>query len=472
MNFVMTKAALQVALTGICLILAIPAPALTLSQAIALAKKTDPTYQSAQATAQAAQSRTAQARGANLPQLSATVGTNRNRRDYETLDSPFPPSNDDYNSKSAQFNLSMPLWRHAQVIAVYQSEHAESQAEYQLFAAEQDLLLRLAQAWFDLMLARDMVVHAAGQVRATQEQFAQTSYAAKTGLASEPLLEEARFKHEQALAEQVVAESDQGLKLAALEQVIGVQRVAAPVLSDRLQFDAQRIDFTGITLERWLVHAERSSPLIRAAQRGVQAADDEVRKQKAGHEPTVDLVASYGNNGQRAGSFPGQNGFQIRQNVIGVQLNIPLSTGGTQNAKVSEAAALRAKAVQELELARRNARLAAKQAWFGWQASDARRTASQQAVRFSNAALQAAQAGQRGELKSALDVLQARQQLLGALRDTQRARYDMITNHLKLLASGGSLREADLRAIEPWLSDNPAEAALLRETAPGMDARP
>jgi len=134
-----------------------------------------------------------------------------------------------------------------------------------------------------------------------------------------------------------------------------------------------------------------------------------------------------------------------------VQLNVPLYSGGTQNAKVREAVALQDKATQDLESAKRNARLMVKQAWFTWHAGFARQTAALQANKFSTLTLQAAAKGKTSGVKTELDVLQARQQLSSAARDLQKARYDMITSHLKLQAAVGQLADVDLISLDTSL---------------------
>lgn len=450
------------------IVAATPTWALSLAEAIVLARQSDPTFLSAQASLSASQQRSSQALGALLPQITATANTTGNRRDYVTRDSPVPPSDDGYNGKGGQVSLTQPLWRRSNWIALSQSNVAVSQADYQLAAAEQDLLVRLTQAWFDVMLARDVVMFAGGQSAAARHQWELTGYAAKVGLANAPAFEEARSKYDQALVDQVMAETDQSIKSAVLEQIIGpLPESSPPSLSD----DYVIVDQRSGTLEQWLSMAETTSPSILAAGRAYEAASEEVRKQRAGHEPTLDMVATFGKNGQGAGSFPGQNGYDIKQRSLALQLNIPLFSGGTQNAKVGEAIALREKARQDLELARRNVRLAAKQAWFGWQAGDARKTASLQAVTFTTLALKAVLGGQQNELKSELEVLQARQQLYSAQRDLQKARYDMITSNIKLKATAGRLVDTDLTQFDAWfindgLHPGPSRVARQEPAAP------
>jgi outer membrane protein len=448
-------AAVRSVLVVVGIATATPAWSLSFAEAIVLARQTDPTFLSAQANLSASHERSIQAVGALFPQVTATVNTTTNRRNYATRDSVIPPANDQYNSNNAQVNLTQPLWRRANWIAVNQADAAASQADYQLAAAQQDLLVRLGQAWFDVMLARDVVVLTGGQAAAAKHQWEQTSYAMKVNLASAQALEEARSKYDQATAEQIVADTDQSIKSAVLEQIIGSQPAWKPPSLPETYVTA---DLRSATLEQWLSQAEAASPSILAASRAFDVASAEVRKQRTGHEPTLDAVASYGKNSQAAGSFPGQNGYDIKQGTVGLQLNIPIFSGGTQNAKVGEATALREKARQDLELARRNVRLAAKQAWFGWLAGEARKTAGLQAVRFSTLALQAALTGRRTEVKSELDVLQARQQLYSAQHDLLKARYDMITSHLKLKATAGQLVDTDLMAFDALFIDEGGSA--------------
>lgn len=431
-------------------IVVFPASALSLTDAISLARRTDPAFLSVQANLTASRARSSQALANLMPQLSATANTTENRRNYEVRDSSLPSTDDVYNSNNAQLSLTQPLWRRASWIARTQAKLAVGQAGHQSAAATQELLVRLAQAWFDVMLARDTLVFSGAQLASAQHQLGQYKQAFDLGLAAGPALEEIRTQYDQANAEYVVAETDLSIKSAELEQIIGpLPSFTPPVLSEN--YITEELPTT--TLQDWLTHAEASSPAILAALRAFEAASEEVRKQRAGHDPTLDIVATYGRNSQAAGSFPGQSGFNIKQQTVGFQLNVPLFSGGGQNAKVGEAIALRDKAAQDLESARMNVRLASQQAWFGWKAGVARQTAALQSKKFTSVNLESAIAGKAKDIKVELDVLQARQQFYSALRDVQKARYEMITSRLKLKAAAGDLTDADLTALDAWLTD-------------------
>lgn len=440
-----TAIMLATALTTLC---ALPAAAMSLAEAVELARRNDPVYLTAQAGFKAAQERESQARSSLLPQLTATANTSTNRRNYAVRNELSTESLTNYNSNSGQINLTQPLWRHTNLISLDQSRAAAAQASSQLDAAELDLLIRLSQAWFDFMLARDSIAYSEEGVALARHQFEQLRYSSEIGLGSETTLAEARAKYNQALAEATAAQSEMDVKLSALEQIIGIIPSAIPPTLPE-QFPLP--DLSRDTLENWLSAADSSNPSILAAQFALGAAREEIRKQRAGHEPTLDIVGSYGRNAQGTGTFPGQSGYDITQQTLGFQLNIPFYTGGGQQAKVREAIALSERAEQDLETARRNTRATGKQAWFGWQASRARHDAALQLANFFSLSLKSATLGKEKGVRAELDILQARQQLSGAWRDLQKARYGMLFNYLRLKAVAGQLIENDLAVLNAAL---------------------
>lgn len=422
--------------------------ALTLSEALTLARQGDPAYRSAQANLIVAQERANQSFAGLLPQVNASGNTNWNHRVYSTQTTPSTTYDDKFNSNSAQINLTQPLWRTANRVAVTQADAAVAQANYQLATADQDLLVRLTQAWFDVLLARDHLIYTQGQVAATRYEWEQGVRLVELGIVGPPIREEARMKFDQANAERAAAESDQAVKFSALEQIIGAAPFPTlPALSD--QYTPQ--DLSGDKQEKWLTLAQANSPAVHAAMAALDMANEEIRKQRAGHEPTVDITSSYGKNAQGSGSYGGQVGYNSTTSAIGLQFNLPIYSGGGQTAKVKEAVALRDKALQELESARRSARAQSIQAWHGWQASQSRLTAATQAVQYSTLNLQSALSGVATGVKKELDVLRGRQQLYAALRDHLRARYELTLNYFRLKATVGLLVDEDLTGLDKWL---------------------
>lgn len=175
--------------------------ALSLSDAVALARSGDPIFLGAQANLAVAQERANQAFANVLPQVNASGSVNANHRVYTTRTTPSTTYDDKFASNSAQINLTQPLWRSANRAAITQSDAALAQAEYQLVAADQDLLVRLAQAWFDVLMARDHLTFTRDHVNTAQQELDQTARAAALGISGQPLREEARMKYDQAMAE-------------------------------------------------------------------------------------------------------------------------------------------------------------------------------------------------------------------------------------------------------------------------------
>lgn len=422
-----------------------PAMALTLGEAVGLAMRSDPVFLSAQSDLDATRARSSQAFARLLPQISATAGDAGNRRIY-TQKSTFLNNGllEKYSSSSVQLNLTQPIWNHADRIARAQADIAVTESDYRLMAAGQDLLMRLVQAWFDVMQARDTVLFSDAQLQAAKQQAEMAGRGNKLGVMSDIEAEDALAKYEQAAADLAATESEQENKMAALEQIIGAIELSPPSLSGR--YEPPSLD--GDTLEHWLSQTESENPSVLAAQRALEGARAEVRKQRAGHEPTLDFTASHGNAEQGSGLTGGQAGFTSNLDTLGLQLNVPLFAGGGQNAKVHEALALEDKSQHELESALRAVRKDVKQAWFTWRASRARQVSALQGMKSAALALKAAESGKGRGVKAEFDVLQARKQDEGALRDWRKARYDMVTSYFKLKAAAGQLTAADLSGLD------------------------
>ena len=240
----------------------------TFREAVQLARTSEPVYLGVKANAVAAQERSKQAFAGLLPQVNAEASTNANRRDYQTRGSAIPDSIDHYNSNSAQLRLTQPIYRPSNNIALRQAESAVSQADYQLVAAEQELLAKLVSSWFDAMFARDSVLFSTRQASATRQQWEILRRGVDLGTASEPAAEEARAKHEQALAERTSAEMEYEVKAAGLEQIIGPMRSFAPPY---LSNSSKTQDLSAESLDRWLDWLSRCQSCTSQAARPVRA---------------------------------------------------------------------------------------------------------------------------------------------------------------------------------------------------------
>ncbi|NWB47917.1 TolC family protein [Pseudomonas gingeri] len=417
----------------------------TLNQLFETALQSEPNYRAAQDTLTAAQARERQAFGALLPQISATGNNNSNRRSYYQRDSNGTTLRDGYGSDGYQFSITQQLWRPANISSLNQAEKAAEQTLFQLADSEQQLYIKLASAWFDLMEAHDAAEFSAAQRDALKAQWDIARRAQELGVQGQPQVDDARAKYEQASADTMGAELDISAKAAALEQWTGMHEdVVQPVLRD----DAFIPDMLGTDLQTWLAQLDARSPALQAAQSALAAADLEIDKQRAGHQPTVDLVATYGNTAQDVGNFPGQPGYAIRQFTVGVQASLPIYSGGSQSAKVSEALAMRDKALDDQESTRRQAILNIKSAYYGWRAGNAKAVAARSAIAAARQAMSVATAGSGRGLKVEADVLSARQQLVGARRDMRKGRYQQLNAYIKLKGTLGALSLVDIRGLD------------------------
>lgn len=438
--------------TLLCLVVAAHAHAATadtrptsLGEVFDAAQEGEPNYRAVKANLAASQARERQAFGAMLPQISLTASANGNRRAYNTHDATTDTMHDRYHSHSDQLNLTQPLWRPADVASWHEAEDSTAQAQYQLADAQQKLYAKLAVAWFDLMEARDEIDFTTAQRNALQAQWKIARRGAELGTQSPPQAADAEAKYREAAADEASAELDRETKLAALEQLTGpADGLVQPYLRD----DARLPDLVGDDVDAWLNLVDTHCPSLRAATQAISAADNEVRKQRAGGHPTLDLVASYGNNDQAVGNFPGQAGYGIRTFTVGLQLNMPLYTGGTQSAKVAEALAARDKALAERDAARRQAILDIRTAFLEWQSGQAKARAALIGMTAAGDAWRAARRGEARGLKTHADVLAARQQWAAARRDMHKGRYQQITAYVKLRTTLGELSSDDVAELD------------------------
>jgi outer membrane protein len=431
---------------------------LDLVRALELARDNNPQYLGAQANIAVARARRQQALAQTGPQLSASATQNWNHRAYETLKPIFPTPTEisDYESRNEQLSFTQPLYRRAAFAAVSQSGAALSQSEYELLATEQEVLLKLAQAWLDVTIVQDSIEFYDAQLATAQRELDQFLKAAQLDLAASPEVEQAQANYQQALADKASGLLELQEKVAALEELLGpVERFTIPTLRDT----APAAVPPDADLDTLLELAVNEGPAVLAAQAALLAAEKEVSKQRAGHELSIDIVGTYGRNKQESGNFPGQSGYDIKQRSIGLQVNVPLYSSGLQQARVNEAIAIRRKATQELEAAARTARSSARLAWYGYQANRLRMSAAVQTIRSLELAWRTAVSGAGKGLKFEVDVLRARQDHLEAVRDGHKTYAEMLLDALRLKAVLGALTDQDVIALDGHMQPRLAATA-------------
>lgn len=402
----------------------------------------DAQYAAARATAEAGRERLPQGLAGLLPVIGGTANTVWNDNEYR-VDSG-ARTGKAYNTHAYNVSLTQPLFRWQSVIQYDQAKWQVVQTEANFAQASQDLVLRVAQAYFDVLNAQENL----NAVRANKQSIAQQLEQAKknfeVGTATITDTHEAQSRYDLASAQELAGENDLEVKRYALRLIVGKDVGEL----NRLKADAVLLPPQPASMEKWVEAAEKDSFAVQAQQAAVEVATKEAERARAGHYPTLDVVANYGKtNG--ALSISSNSSLETDVRNIGLQLTIPLFQGGAVNSRTREAIANRTAAESALENARRTATLGVRQSYLGVVNGLAQVRALNAALVSSTSALESNKLGYEVGVRINIDVLNAEQQVYVTKRDLAKARFDTLLSQLKLKAAVGALGEGDLEQINP-----------------------
>ena len=403
----------------------------------------DPTLASARATWLATQESVPQARAGLLP--SVTLVGNANRQNfYEKLHTdPSQSVTENFPAYNYTVSASQPLYRKQNLVALDQAKQTVGQSDFVLTSVRQDLIVRVAQAYLDVLLARFNIELTESQKAAVSENLAQARRNFEVGTATITDTNDAQAKYDQIVAQEISTQNDLDNKLAALRAIIG--RAPKELKPFGGGFAPQLP--TPNTLDAWIEAAVRDNPQVRIAQANYDIAVLEVDRQRAGHYPTVDLVASF-NQGYQGGSsstsLTSAAAFDSRLSVIGVQLNVPLYLGGLIDSRVRQAVANQERTRQDLETARRSAQLSAQTAFNGVTSGVAQVTAFEQAVKSAQVSYDSTKLGLEVGVRTNLDVLNQQQQVFQTRFNLAQSYYNFVISGLKLKQAVGTLSDPDV----------------------------
>ncbi|WP_313079445.1 TolC family outer membrane protein [Pulveribacter sp.] len=420
-----------------------PAQAQSLLILAQQARGHDAPLQAAQAHYAAAQSRAEQARAGLLPSAALTGGAS-----YARADVTRPPIDLHAPTQTLGVVASQPLYRPANAIALRQGERGAELARVQLDAAEQELLLRVSQRYFDVLAAQDTLAALRAQKAAVAEQLAAAQRNFEVGTATITDTREAQARHDLVSAQEIAAENELQVRRLALEETVGRAGTAPLPLAQPVLLAATVPD----DLEAWARTAEDSQPLVRQAMLALDVARLETAKAETGHLPTVDLQAGYTVQRTPNGTVT-MPGVHSRANVasVGVALNLPLFAGFAVQNRVKETLSLEDKARADLDNARRGAAQAARTAFLSLQSGRAQVQALQAALASSQSALEANLLGYDAGVRVNIDVLNAQSQLYQTQRDLALARYAVLLGQLRLKYAAGTLELSDVAALDALL---------------------
>lgn len=405
----------------------------------------DAQYAAARAQRDAGVEKLPQGRAGLLPIINLSANTTWN--DIEsTSRSTGMTLGRDYNSNGWNVTLSQPLFRWQNWVGYKQSELATALAEVQFVQASQDLIVRVAQAYFDVLLAQETLATAQAQKVAIAEQLEAAKRSFEVGTATITDTHEAQARYDLALATEIAAENDLAVKRQALRTLTGKEFDTLKGLRSGVRIDPPQPADIG----QWVAAAESGNLGVQLAQTNFEIASREIEKQRAGHYPTLDLVATHGRSGSGFSSTTG-GGVDTKSSTIGLQLAVPLFAGGAVSSREREAAALNEKARADLDNARRQAALAARQAYLGVSSGLAQVKALEAGVASSQLALESNKLGYEVGVRINIDVLNAQSQLYDTKQKLAKARLDTLVAQLRLKAAAGTLSEADLATINALL---------------------
>lgn len=373
----------------------------------------------------------------------------------------------DYNTKQWQLALRQTIFRWDQFIGMKQADKIVARADVVYEAAQQDLMIRVVQRYFDVLAAEDRLTSIHADRQAIARQLEQARQRFEVGLIAITDVQESQAAYDQAVASEIAAQRELATARELLRELTG-ERVA--------QLSAPKEDFPLPTpnpadIDSWVDLALEQNLNLLAARFDERIARDEISFRRSGHYPTIDLVASRSStdttgDASRGGGalFPAD---ELRNDeFIGVQVTIPLFSGGRVSSQVREAVYLHRAEMEVLQRTARETERATRDAYLGVLSEISRVNALKQAVRSGRTALEATQAGFDVGTRTIVDVLNSQRALYLAITNYYQSRYDYVLNVLRLKAAAGTLKVQDLEQIDHALEERkPPEQAIAEEEA-------
>ena len=439
---------LKLAVIAVAAAFAGNAAAVDFLQTYRLARQNDPTFAGARASLEAGLEKLPQGRALLLPVINGTANTTWNNVDNQLLNQTLG-----FNSNGYAVTLTQPIFRWQNLVQYKQSEFQVLQSEAQFSQATQDLIVRVAQAYFDVLAAQDNLEFTIANKIAIAEQLAQAKRNFEVGTATITDTNEAQARYDLAVAQEISGQNALEVAIRALQQIIGdIPDKLTPLKAVAM------VTPTPNVMDEWAKAARVNNMVVRGNEAVFEIATREIERQRAGHYPTLDVVTSYQDNRTVNPNVLGPRN-DISQSQVGLQLALPIFAGGSVSSRTREAVALREKARQDLEASKRAAEFNARQSYLNVTNGLAQVKALEQALVSSETALQSNRVGYEVGVRINIDVLNAQQQVFQTKRDLARARYDTILNGLRLKSAAGSLTENDVDLVNALLGFDP--------TAPG-----
>lgn len=410
----------------------------------AMARQSDPAFLAARDDFKASGYVEDQALSALLP--TAAFEYDKSKTKQKILDNQNtvyqPDSGSTYPTTSRTLTLTQPVYKLSSWRGYDQAKVKVKQAAASLGAAEQDLMMRTANAYLNVLAARDSLEFAEAEKKAIKSQLDLVQQRFASGLVTVVGLHEARARYEVKQSDVVAAQRDLNDQIQALREITGMVLPNVSPVKPRIPMDPPQ----PTDVEAWVRSAMEKNLTLEGRRLAVDVAAREVARLEAGHLPTVDLT--YTNNYKNAGGSLYGGGSVVQTGDLTLRLTIPLYSGGLTTAQVSEALARHQQSLNLQEKDRRQVERQTRIAYEGVTSGIVRIQALAQSVVSQESAYQLKEQGFKSGLQTILGVLDAERDLYSAKRDAAKARYDFLLNRLRLKQAAGTLSEADLAQMD------------------------
>lgn len=407
----------------------------------------DPTLASALSANQAAQEIIEQGKALYRPVINLNAGASTSRTDITYIGTgvPFKSGVQAFSGYQYGVEVRQPLYRKQNLVQMDQAKTQVSQADKQLYLTQQTLILRVTLAYFDVLLAQDKVDLLQTQKSAITSQLEQAKANFDAGTSTITDVNEAQARYDLISAQEMAATNDYQIALRAVQAITGdIPQKLATVKVDIKPHALEQ------SMDKWLDIATDNDLNIQIRQDLLKLAEQDVERVNAGHLPTLDAVANY-TDSYASGSYYGF-GSELKNGVIGVQLQVPLYQGGAVSSAARQAVLNKQKAQEDVEIARRQMKQNTQSAYLNLSTSIAQIKAYEQALVSSQSQMDSTKVGYDVGVRTNVDVLNAQQQWFSAKRDLLQARYGYLANIIRLKAASGIITEADLLDINQQLN--------------------
>ncbi len=433
------------------------AHSLDLVQSFRLALDQDATYQAARADTAASREVLPQAYSQMLPNISASLMRGKAQTDAAVpgFYGNIVNSSFDYMSSSYSVTLRQPLYRKYTFAQYQQAKSQVDSAEATLDKSLQDMLVRLSGAYFEALMAHDQMALIQSQKEAYAAQLQGAKRSLEAGQGPRTDIDDAQARYDMIVAQELEAMNNVSHTRRHLEAIIN--RPAGELA--RLEpARMQLVPPMPANPDEWVARGVEVNPELLAARANIESARQEMEKARSGHTPTVDLVASRGRDNSA-------NDLTINQlylsTSVGVQVNIPIYSGGYVNSQQRQALANIDKYQQQYEAGRRDMDLQIRKEFQNVSEGVLKVRALEQAERSADQAVFSNQKGFQAGTRTMVDILNAQQQRLNARRDLAQARYQYILARVRLQGLVGAINEDEIMAINAWLSNSGSGAASM-----------